>query len=138
MIKPQSGAQAGQGRSSRGRIWATRAPNDVEALPKSEGDLLERFRSALVEARDLMRRAERAARRRQWREAAQQLKQSQAELDRAQYELIREMRAENLSWPAIGRELGERNWEAVYQRFQRLERRFGQASSDEQAPERQE
>jgi hypothetical protein len=96
----------------------------------SEGELLERFRSALVEARDLMRRAERAARRRQWREAAQQLKQSQAELDRAQYELIREMRAENLSWPAIGRELGERNWEAVYQRFQRLERRFGQPPAE--------
>jgi Sec-independent protein translocase protein TatA len=107
-------------------MCATRAPNNIEALPKSEGDLLERFRSALAEARELMRRAERAARRRQWREAASQLKQSQEELDRAQYELIREMRTADLSWPAIGRELGERNWEAVYQRFQRLERRFGQ------------
>ena len=107
-------------------MCATRAPNNVMALPRTRGELLERFRSALDEARELMRRAERAARRRQWREAASQLKQSQAELDRAQYELIREMRAAELSWPAIGRELGERNWEAVYQRFQRLERRFGQ------------
>ncbi len=118
-------------------MCATRAPNNIEALPKSEGDLLERFRSALVEARELMRRAERAARRRQWREAAEQIKQSQAELDRAQYELIREMRAENLSWPAIGRELGERNWEAVYQRFQRLERRFGQPPPADEPPEPQ-
>jgi len=137
VIKTQSGAQAGQGRSSHGRMCATRAPNNIEALPKSEGDLLERFRSALVEARELMRRAERAARRRQWREAAEQIKQSQAELDRAQYELIREMRAENLSWPAIGRELGERNWEAVYQRFQRLERRFGQPPPADEPPEPQ-
>jgi hypothetical protein len=110
---------------------STRAPNIIVALPRFRGDLLERFRSALAEARDLMRRAERAARRRQWREAAEQLKQSQAEIDRAQYELIREMRAADLSWPAIGRELGERNWEAVYQRFQRLERRFvDQAPAD--------
>jgi hypothetical protein len=100
-----------------------------------QGDLLERFRSALAEARDLMRRAERAARRRQWREAASQLKQSQAALDRAQYELIREMRAADLSWPAIGRELGERNWEAVYQRFQRLERRFGEHAPADEPPE---
>jgi alkylation response protein AidB-like acyl-CoA dehydrogenase len=116
-------------------MCATRAPTDVMALPRSRGEPLERFRSAVAEARELMRRAERAARRRQWREAAQQLKQSQAELDRAQYELIREMRAENLSWPAIGRELGERNWEAVYQRFQRLERRFGQPPPADQPPE---
>jgi hypothetical protein len=116
-------------------MGTTRAPNTIEALPMSEGELLERFRSALAEARELMRRAERAARRRQWREAAQQLKQSQAEIDRAQYELIREMRAANLSWPAIGRELGERNWEAVYQRFQRLERRFGEDRSGGEPPE---
>jgi predicted NACHT family NTPase len=74
-----------------------------------------------------MRDAQRAARRRAWREAVQQLKASRAELDRADYELIQEMRAAGLSWPAIGRELGERNWTAVYQRFQRLRRRFGQA-----------
>ncbi len=46
------------------------------------------------------------------------------------------MRAAGLSWPAIGRELEERNWTAVYQRFQRLNRRFGQAppTTDQQAP----
>lgn len=32
-------------------------------------------------------------------------------------------------WPAIGRELGEPNWTAVYRRYQRLERRFGEAQS---------
>jgi hypothetical protein len=74
-----------------------------------------------------MREAQRAARRHAWREAAQHLKASHAELDRADYELIQEMRADGLSWPAIGRELGERHWTAVYQRFQRLRRRFDQA-----------
>src|SRR6266498_4858373 len=118
-------------------MCTTRAPTDVMALPRSRGELLERFRSAVAEARELMGRAERAARRHQWREAAQQLKQSQTELDRAQYELIREMRGADLSWPAIGRELGERNWEAVYQRFQRLERRFGQPPPAGESPEHQ-
>ncbi len=88
----------------------------------------------LDQARELMRRAERAARRRAWREAVQQLKASEAEIDRANYELIREMRAAGLSWPAIGGELGQRNWTAVYQRFQRLERRFGQAQPDTNEP----
>jgi hypothetical protein len=68
-------------------------------------------------------------------EAASQLKQPQAELDRTQYELIREMRAVGLSRPAIGRELGERNWEAVYQRFQRLARRFDPPPSLHDLPE---
>jgi hypothetical protein len=44
------------------------------------------------------------------------------------------MRAAGLSWPAIGRELGERTWTAVYQRFQRLERRFGRAQPDSNQP----
>jgi hypothetical protein len=44
------------------------------------------------------------------------------------------MRAAGLSWPAIGRELGERAWTAVYQRFQRLQRRFGQAQLDSNQP----
>jgi alkylation response protein AidB-like acyl-CoA dehydrogenase len=101
------------------------------ALPIREEPALERFRAALGEARELMRGAERAARRRQWREAVQQLKLTQEELDRANYELIREMREADLSWPAIGRELGERNWEAVYQRYGRLERRFGEAGPKE-------
>lgn len=79
-----------------------------------------------------MRRAERAARRRAWREAAQQLKASQEQIDRANYELIQQMRAAGLSWPAIGRELGERGWMAVYRRYQRLERRFGQAHSNDE------
>jgi hypothetical protein len=45
------------------------------------------------------------------------------------------MRAAGLSWPAIGRELGERTWTAVYQRFQRLQRRFGQAQLDSNQPQ---
>jgi alkylation response protein AidB-like acyl-CoA dehydrogenase len=99
----------------------------VAALPESERGTLERFRAALDQARELMRAAERAARRRAWREAVQQLKASRVELDRADYELIRQMRAAGLSWPAIGRELGERTWTAVYQRYQRAERRLGKA-----------
>jgi alkylation response protein AidB-like acyl-CoA dehydrogenase len=106
----------------------------VAALPGSERGTLERFRAALDQARELMRRAERAARRRAWREAVQQLKASEAEIDRANYELIREMRAAGLSWPAIGGELGQRNWTAVYQRFQRLERRFGHGRPDSNEP----
>ena len=81
-----------------------------------------------------MQQAQRAARRRAWREAVQHLKASRAELDRADYELIREMRAAGLSWPAIGRELEERTYTAVYQRFQRLERRFGRAQPDSNEP----
>jgi len=104
------------------------------ALSGLERGTLERFRAALDQARALMQQAQRAARRRAWREAVQQLKASRAELDRADYELIREMRAAGLSWPAIGRELGERTWTAVYQRFQRLERRFGQAHLDGNDP----
>lgn len=49
-----------------------------------------------------MQQAQRAARRHAWWEAVQQLKASRAELDRADYELIQEMRAAGLSWPAIG------------------------------------
>src|SRR6266508_606961 len=117
-----------QRRPRHARIRNTRAPGgQAMALPGSERGTLERFRAALDQARALMRAAEQAARRRAWREAAQQLKASRAEMDRADYELIRQMRAAGLSWPAIGRELGERTWTAVYQRFQRLERRFGQA-----------
>jgi alkylation response protein AidB-like acyl-CoA dehydrogenase len=104
------------------------------ALSGLERGTLERFRAALNEARALMRAAERAARRRAWREAVQQLKASRAEMDRADYELIREMRAAGLSWPAIGREMGERGWMGVYRRYQRLERRFGQAQPDSNEP----
>ncbi len=104
------------------------------ALPGSERGTLERFRAALDQARALMRAAEQAARRRAWREAAQQLKASRAAMDRADYELIRQMRAAGLSWPATGRELGERGWMAVYRRYQRLERRFGQAQPDSNQP----
>ncbi len=104
------------------------------ALPGSERGTLERFRAALNEARALMRAAEQAARRRAWREAVQQLKASRAEMDRADYELIRQMRAAGLSWPAIGREMGERGWMGVYRRHQRLERRFGQAQPDSNQP----
>src|SRR6266700_278066 len=75
-----------------------------------------------------------ASRRRAWREAVQQLKASRAEMDRADYELIRQMRAAGLSWPAIGREMGERGWMGVYRRHQRLERRFGQAQPDSNQP----
>jgi alkylation response protein AidB-like acyl-CoA dehydrogenase len=104
------------------------------ALAGLERGTLERFRAALNEARELMRAAERAARRRAWREAVQQLKASRTEMDRADYELIRQMRAVGLSWPAIGRELGERGWMGVYRRFQRLERRFGQVRPDSNEP----
>jgi alkylation response protein AidB-like acyl-CoA dehydrogenase len=107
------------------------------ALPESERGTLERFRAALDQARALMRAAEQAARRRAWREAVQQLKASRVELDRADYELIRQMRAAGLSWPAIGRELGERTWTAVYQRYQRLERRFGKAQPTAGDPPRE-
>ncbi len=106
----------------------------MAALPESERGTLERFRAALDQARALMQQAQRAARRRAWREAVQHLKASRAELDRADYELIREMRAAGLSWPAIGRELEERTYTAVYQRFQRLERRFGRAQPDSNEP----
>jgi hypothetical protein len=83
-----------------------------------------------------MRDAQRAARRRAWREAVQRLKASHEQLDRADYELIQQMRDAGLSWPAIGREFEERHWTAVYQRFQRLKRRFDQEqpTTDQPAP----
>ncbi len=99
----------------------------MAALPGSERETLERFRAALGEARELMRRAERDARRGMWHDTAQELKAARDKLDLSEYEFIRKMRAAGLSWPAIGRELEERNWNAVYRRYQRLERRFGQA-----------
>ena len=98
----------------------------MAALSGSERGTLERFRAALGEAHELMRRAERAARRRAWHEAAEQLNASQEAIDRAKYELIKQMRTAGLSWPAIAREFKERGWMAVYRRYQRLERRFGQ------------
>jgi len=88
---------------------------------------LERYRAALDEAAGLMRQARRSAGQQQWHDAAAQLRRAREELDRAAYELLRLMRAAGLTWPEIGRELGQSK-QQVAQQYQRYRRRFGDAS----------
>ncbi len=115
------GADRGRARIAAERASRRGVPTDAwEAA-------LERYRAALDEAAGLMRQARRSAGQQQWHDAAAQLRRAREELDRAAYELLRLMRAAGLTWPEIGRELGQSK-QQVAQQYQRYRRRFGDAS----------